>query len=149
MHTENAIVMHAPFERIFATAGDLSLWPKILPHYRFITYLEKSKDRNVVRMAARRGRIPVSWVSEQVIDRERHEVRFLHLRALTKGMVVVWTFTRVEEGVLVRIRHDLNPRIPVIGRFLTERIIGRFFIAHIATQTLAHMKRYVELTYGA
>jgi len=148
MHTENTIVMHAPLERIFATAADLSLWPKILPHYRFVTYFEKSEERNVVRMAARRGWIPISWTSEQEINHECHEVRFHHLKAFTKGMVVVWTFTQIGEGVLVRIRHDLTPTIPLVGRFLAEQIIGRFFIAHIAAQTLAHMKHYVESSHG-
>jgi aromatase len=145
MHTENTIVMQAPFGRIFAVASDLSLWPKILPHYRSVVYYQRSDERNVVRMSARRGWIPVSWTSEQEISHERHEVRFRHLKSFTKGMVVVWTFTQTGEGVQVRIRHDLKPAIPLIGRFVADQIIGRFFIAHIAGQTLLHMKRYVEL----
>ena len=44
----------------------------------------------------------------------------------------------------MRIRHDLAPSIPIVGRLITDIIIGRFFIHPVATQTLTHMKRYVE-----
>ena len=70
MHTGNSILMRAPRERIFETAADLSRWPEILPHYRYIHYYERSPERNVVKMAAVRSGIPISWVSEQRIDRD-------------------------------------------------------------------------------
>jgi hypothetical protein len=35
-------------------------------------------------MAATRSGIPISWTSEQIIDRDRVEVRFHHLKAFTK-----------------------------------------------------------------
>ena len=38
---------------IFETAANLELWPKILPHYRYIRFLERGADRNIVVMAAR------------------------------------------------------------------------------------------------
>ncbi|MFL6528779.1 MAG: hypothetical protein ACJ8IQ_11840, partial [Chthoniobacterales bacterium] len=63
--------MHAPRQLIFETAANLELWPQILPHYRYITYLERGDSRNVVVMAARRGLIPISWTSEQIIDCDR------------------------------------------------------------------------------
>ena len=58
MHKTNSIVMHAPKMSIFETAANLELWPKILPHYRYIRYLDRSPNRNVVVMAARRSGIP-------------------------------------------------------------------------------------------
>ena len=53
---------------IFETAANLELWPKILPHYRYIRFLERGANRNLVIMAARRSGIPISWTSEQIID---------------------------------------------------------------------------------
>ena len=144
MHAENSITMRAPLERVFAAAADLSHWPHFLPHYRWIHYHERSPERNIVTMAARRKGIPIRWTSEQVIDRARTEVRFRHLKAFTRGMEVVWTFEQHPEGVQVRIQHDLAPTIPIIGRLITDLIIGRFFIHSVANQTLAYMKRYVE-----
>ena len=145
MHTGNSITMHAPKRFIFETAANLELWPRILPHYRYIRYLERSPDRNVVVMAAVRSGIPISWTSEQLIDHERCEVHFRHLKAWTKGMTVTWTFNETPTGVLVAIAHNLTFR----NRFLAplaEPIIGNFFIQHVANKTLHCMKAYVETT---
>lgn len=144
MHTENTIVIAAPADVIFRTASDLELWPKILSHYRWVRFLEKSPSRSVVRMAARRSGIPIQWTSELRVDREKQEIHFHHLKAFTRGMHVVWTLHPHPEGTEVRIRHDLTSRIPFIGRFIAERVIGDFFIAHVANKTLTQMKRYVE-----
>ena len=56
-------------------------------------FLERGPDRNIVVMAATRSGIPISWTSEQIIDRDKFEIRFHHLKAWTKGMRVVWTFS--------------------------------------------------------
>ncbi|HMJ06395.1 MAG TPA: SRPBCC family protein [Chthoniobacterales bacterium] len=143
MHTGNSIIMHAPKMQIFETAADLEGWPKILPHYRYIRYLERGETRNLVVMAATRSGIPISWTSEQVIDRDKLEVRFHHLKAFTKGMKVVWTFTDTPAGVLVQIVHDLRFRVPALAP-IADQIIGNFFIHHIASQTLRTMKQYLE-----
>jgi ribosome-associated toxin RatA of RatAB toxin-antitoxin module len=143
MHTTNSIVMHAPKTAIFEVAADLELWPKILPHYRYIQFLERAPDRNIVMMAARRSGIPISWTSEQIIDRQRLEIRFLHLKAWTKGMRVVWTFCDLPEGVCVTISHDLRFRIPALSP-IADPIIGNFFTHNIANKTLYCMKSYVE-----
>jgi ribosome-associated toxin RatA of RatAB toxin-antitoxin module len=143
MHKVNSIIMHAPKMLIFETAANLELWPKILPHYRYIHYLERNSDRNVVVMAATRSGIPISWTSEQVIDRKRLEVRFHHLKVFTKGMRVVWTFQDAPAGVLVEIEHDLAFRVNFLAP-IADKIIGDFFIHHIANKTLRDMKAYVE-----
>lgn len=143
MLTGNSILMRASKARIFETAANLELWPKILPHYRYIQFYEKSPTRNVVRMAATRTGIPVSWVSEQVIDRDALEIRFHHLKAFTKGMRVVWTFTDKPDGVLVEIMHELRFRFAPLAP-IADRIIGGFFIENIANKTLRRMKEYLE-----
>jgi len=135
--------MRAPKMSIFETAANLELWPKILPHYRYIHYLQRGTSRNVVVMAARRSGIPIKWTSEEIIDRERVEVRFHHLKAFTKGMNVVWTFDETPDGVRVEISHELNFRIPALAPIM-EPIIGDFFIGSVANKTLHCMKQYVE-----
>lgn len=143
MHTGNSILIQAPKQAIFETAANLELWPKILPHYRYIRYLERGDTRNVVVMAAVRSGIPISWTSEQIIDRDKMEVRFHHLKAFTKGMHVVWTFEETATGVLVKILHDLKFRVPLLAP-IAEPIIGGFFIHHIAGKTLRCMKAHLE-----
>ena len=135
--------MHAPKAVIFETAANLELWPTMLPHYRYIRFLERTPDRNIVIMAARRSGIPISWMSEQIIDRDRMEIRFHHLRAWTKGMNVVWTFSDTPAGVLVEISHDLQFRIRALAP-IVDMVIGDFFIHNIANKTLRCMKAYVE-----
>jgi Polyketide cyclase / dehydrase and lipid transport. len=143
MHKTNSIIMCAPRMTVFDTAANLELWPRILPHYRHIRYLEQSPDRNVVVMAATRSGIPISWTSEQIIDRDRVEVRFRHLKAFTKGMRVIWTFQEVPAGVLVEIKHDLAFRVKILAP-IADKVIGDFFIHPIANKTLRCMKAYVE-----
>src|SRR6059058_641164 len=143
MHKSNSILMRASKRLIFETAADLERWPKILPHYRYIRFLERSRDRNIVVMAARRSGIPISWTSEQIIDRSKLEIHFHHLKAWTKGMHVVWTFSDGPQGVLVTISHDLRFRIPALSP-IVDPIIGDFFIHNIASKTLRCMKAHVE-----
>ena len=128
---------------IFETAANLELWPKILPHYRYIRYLERHPNRNVVVMAATRSGIPISWTSEQIIDAERVEICFHHLRAFTKGMHVVWTFQQTPHGVRVEIMHDLQFRPQGLAT-IADKVIGDFFIHNIANKTLRCMKTYME-----
>ena len=143
MHKTNSIVMRAPKTAIFEIAADLELWPKILPHYRYIRFLERAPDRNVVVMAARRSGIPISWTSEQIIDRDKLEIRFHHLKAWTKGMRVIWTFSDRFDGVLVSISHDLRFRVAALAP-IVDLIIGDFFIRNVANKTLRCMKAYIE-----
>ena len=143
MHRVNSILMQAPKMMIFETAANLELWPKILPHYRYIRFLERGHDRNLVIMAATRSGIPISWTSEQIIDRDKFEIHFHHLKAWTKGMRVVWTFSESGDGVLVAISHDLRFRLPPLAPIMNP-IIGDFFIHSVANKTLHCMKAYVE-----
>src|SRR5207247_11029468 len=135
MHKTNSITMRAPRKSIFETAANLELWPQMLPHYRYIRYLERSPCRNLVVMASTRSGIPISWISEQIIDRDRAEVRFLHLKAFTKGMRVVWTFQEVPAGVLVEINHDLTFRVKILAA-IADKITGRFSIQYISDTKL-------------
>ena len=143
MHKTNSIIMRAPRMSIFETAANLKLWPEILPHYRYIRYLERSPDRNIVVMAATRSGIPISWTSEQIIDRDTVEIHFHHRKAWTKSMHVVWTFQETPAGVRVEIVHDLKFRMNLFAP-IADKIIGDFFIHNIANKTLRCMKAYVE-----
>lgn len=143
MHTVTDITIRAPLERIFETAADLAQWPAILPHYRYIHYYERGPVRNVVKMAATRSGIPIAWTSEQIIDRERMEVRFKHLKAFTKGMEVAWLFRETPEGVHVEIVHDLRFRVRALAP-VADWVIGEFFIGNVANKTLRCMKAHLE-----
>jgi ribosome-associated toxin RatA of RatAB toxin-antitoxin module len=143
MQTGNSIIMQAPIGVIFETAADLEGWPRILPHYRYVRFLRREPERSIVKMAAVRSGIPISWCSEFIVDRARTELRFLHLKAFTRGMHVVWRFKETPAGVLVEIEHLLRFRMRFLAP-LAEPIIGNFFIHHVANQTLRAMKAHLE-----
>jgi hypothetical protein len=147
MRTANEIIIRAPLERIFVTAADLARWPDFLSHYRYNRFLSPMPWGGIVKMSAVRSIIPTTWISEYRIEPEKPRLYFKHLRSAfnaTRGMEVEWHFTRVPEGVKVEIVHDLELHWPLIGGFVSKYIVGLFFIHHIATRTLAGLKRKVE-----
>jgi ribosome-associated toxin RatA of RatAB toxin-antitoxin module len=149
MRTVDRILVHAPFTRVFAVASSVSRWPAILPHYRWVRFL----DDGLVEMAAWRpfGAInfPTWWVSEMTIDRPAGEIRYRHVRGITREMQVVWRLVEdgegSEAGVQVEIVHTWDgPRWPLIGRLAANLVIGPVFIHGIASRTLAGIKRAAE-----
>ena len=147
MRTSNTITINAPIEVIFGVASDLARWPDFLSHYRYNRFLSPMPWGGIVKMSAVRTGIPTTWISEYRIDTDKAQLYFRHLRSAlnaTRGMIVVWNFTPTPEGIRVEITHDLDLRWPLIGGFVGKYIVGLFFIHHIATKTLAGLKRKVE-----
>jgi ribosome-associated toxin RatA of RatAB toxin-antitoxin module len=135
MLTLDRIEIHAPLDRVFACASDVERWPEVLPHYRWVRFLERRNDGGRVEMAAWRpfgpARWPTWWVSEMRIDRAAGEIHYTHVRGVTSGMDVVW---RLSPG----------PRWPGIGALAANVVIGPVFVHGIASRTLAGIKRHLE-----
>ena len=146
MHTGNSILIRAPRGRIFDAVSDLSRWTEHLPHYRYVRVLGKDGERDIVAMSARRGSIPVSWVSTYRADRETLELHFEHIRKWTRGMIVVWKLNDTRDGTRVEIIHDLRFRFRPLAWF-AEPIIASF-VAAIAGKTLATFKEIIEREGG-
>ncbi len=147
VHTSTSLFIRASRKRIFETVSQLTRWPEWLPHYREVRVIGSqprlSGTCEIVRMAASRDGIPISWVSAYWADPETCELHFEHLRAWTKGMKVVWTLTPKGDGTEVEILHDLRFRVPAMA-WLAEPIIGGFFIDNIAGKTLRTFKQQLE-----
>jgi hypothetical protein len=147
MKKSNAVVINAPLVDIFSVASDLTRWPEYLSHYRYNKFLSPMPWGGVVKMSAVRTGIPTTWISLYRIDTDRRELQFEHLKSTlnaTRGMWVVWTFEELPEGVRVEITHELSLKWPIIGGFVSDVIVGWFFIHYIATKTLAGLKRKME-----
>lgn len=154
MYTVDELHMRASAEACFHAGADVERWPEWLPHYRWVRFQRKEGfGTGRVEMAARRtfgpASYPVWWVSEMHLDRERPAVHYRHVDGITTGMDVIWTFEPVEEGTLVRIVHDWKqgPAWPLPGtarRAIADAIIGPVFIHHVASRTLAGIRRHVE-----
>jgi ribosome-associated toxin RatA of RatAB toxin-antitoxin module len=145
MRTVDRIHVGAPLQRVFDAASAVERWPAILPHYRRVRFLERS----LVEMAAWRPfgplKYPAWWVSEMSLDRAAGEIRYRHVRGITRGMEVVWRMVEARGGVDVEIVHTWSgPRWPLIGRLAADLVIGPVFIHGIASRTLAGIKRATE-----
>lgn len=144
MAAHNELWMRAPAHTIYRLAAEVERWPELLPHYRWVTLLERNGNRKLVEMAASRDGIPVRWQALQELDPETPVIRFRHVKGVTRGMEVVWKFQERDGGTLVTIYHELNLRWPLIGNVVAERIIGPQFVANIAGKTLRCIKALAE-----
>jgi ribosome-associated toxin RatA of RatAB toxin-antitoxin module len=151
MRTVDRIRIEAPLPRVFAAASTVTRWPEILPHYRWVRML----GGDLVEMAAWRPfaggavKYPTWWVSEMRVMPEAGEIRYRHVRGITRDMRVVWKVMEVSAGggraVDVEIVHTWDgPRWPLIGRLAANAIIGPIFIHGIASRTLAGIKKAAE-----
>jgi ribosome-associated toxin RatA of RatAB toxin-antitoxin module len=149
MRTVDLRVVAAPIAPVFAAASDVERWPAILPHYRYVRFVERRADGGVVEMSANRpfGLVdwPTWWTSEMWVDPSRHEVRYRHVRGVTRGMEVVWRLVPEGDRTHVSIVHEWSgPSWPVIRWPAANWVIGPVFVHGIASRTLAGIARAVE-----
>jgi hypothetical protein len=92
---------------------------------------------------------PTWWLSEMELRPPGRAVppaiRFRHVRGITRGMDVEWSFTPVSAGTHVRILHVWNgPSWPLIHTVAATAVIGPIFIHGIASRTLAGLAHAAE-----
>ncbi|HYT03978.1 MAG TPA: SRPBCC family protein [Gemmatimonadales bacterium] len=156
MRTVDQIAIQAPLARVFEAASDIERWPAILSHYRWVRFLDRRAGGGTVEMAAWRPfgplRWPAWWVSEMTVDPRASEIRYRHVRGITKGMDVVWQIARRgTEGAdaEVTVIHEWRgPAWPLVGPLAADLVIGPIFIHGIASRTLAGIKRFAEDSRG-
>jgi ribosome-associated toxin RatA of RatAB toxin-antitoxin module len=146
-------LIQADLGRVFQAARDVEQWPRILPHYRYVRMLERRSDGGLVEMSANRPFGPLDWptwwTSEMSVDPVTHEVRYTHVRGITRGMEVVWRLVPQGSGTFVTIVHQwMGPAWPLVSRPAANWLIGPVFVHGIATRTLAGIARSVETSNG-
>jgi coenzyme Q-binding protein COQ10 len=143
----------APLEMLFDLAADVERWPVHLPHYRYVRMLERTADGGLVEMSANRpfGIVdwPTWWTSRMTVarpgDGPRPSIRFRHIRGVTAGMDVEWSFESKPGGTVARIVHVWNgPPVPLIGELAARMVIGPVFVHGIASRTLAGLAKVAE-----
>jgi ribosome-associated toxin RatA of RatAB toxin-antitoxin module len=154
METVDDQLVRAPLERIFRIAADVEQWPAHLPHYRFVTMRERDgHGGGLVEMSANRPFGPLNWPTWWLSTMEVRSpentdapvIRFRHVRGITAGMDVEWSFAPDPAGTRVKILHVWNgPRWPIIGTFAATTVIGPIFIHGIASRTLAGLAHAAE-----
>lgn len=99
------IIIHAPLNKVFVLAADLTRWPEFLPHYRYIRFVTHTPTGGIVKMCCVRRRILTTWTSDFRIDTVKHELRLHHLKStLNATLKVVEKDNSLES--LIRAGHD-------------------------------------------
>ncbi|MBA3673201.1 MAG: hypothetical protein H0W68_14415 [Gemmatimonadaceae bacterium] len=153
MHTVDEQLVRAPLARILALASNVEGWPALLPHYRFVRFLERRSDGGgIVDMSANRPFGPLNWPTwwrsrMAVLEPASGlpSLRFAHVEGITRGMEVEWSFEPRGDATWVRVLHLWNgPPVPAIGSVVAELVIGPVFVHGIASRTLAGLALHAE-----
>ena len=161
MRTEIGLEMGASPRTVFDLAADVSSWSRKLTHYRRSQVIGRFAGRVLVAFTALRPilgpfGIPVGWRAicwSDDTDPDDLQLHFSHVRGVTSGMRVTWhirpardpeTGTVDPHVSMVTIEHEFERPIPLIGTELIPRMVDRFFIHAIATQTLARFRSLAE-----
>jgi hypothetical protein len=92
VHTEDTVLIHPPLRLVYDLDAAVERWHVVLSHYRYVRVREARGEARLVEMAARRGRIPVWRMAVQGRDPAAPRARFRHVRGITAGMAVQWSF---------------------------------------------------------
>ena len=144
MYSSTSLWIEAAPRDVYDLVSDLDSWKASLPHYRYVKILGWVEGATFAAMGAWRGPIPVSWVARQMVDPEALTIRFLHIRGVTRGMEVIWTFTPEGDGTRARVEHGLEFGVPLVGEWIATHIIARQFIEPIVRKTLGCFRTLAE-----
>ena len=155
MRTVDERMVNAPLSRMFELAADVERWPALLPHYRYVRFVDRRADGGgVVDMSAIRpfGLVqwPTWWQSRMAVNApggpRTPSVRYSHVAGVTRGMEVEWTFEEMAGLTRVRIVHmwDGPSSVPVVGGMAATVVIGPVFVHGIASRTLAGLADVAE-----
>ena len=145
MHRINRVDITGDLNRIYRLGVEIERWPLILPHYRAVDLLWRQENAVIARMRATRSGIPVSWTCVQQCFPDEPRISFRHIAGFTAGMEVTWQFTELAGGrIRVEIIHDFRRGWPLVDQFVSDRVVGGFFVANIADKTLARIKSLAE-----
>ncbi len=144
MHTRHEWLASAPPETVFAVAADVERWPSLHRAYRWCRVLERAPDRIVFEMAGRIRGWPARWTAVQERDASAGRIVFHHTKGITTGMRVEWQVRPRPRGTSITLSHDLVMRWPVVGRLVSNLIVGPIFIDWIARHTLRVVAQAAE-----
>lgn len=144
MRTVHHARIAAPLATAFGLARDVEGWPALLPHHRWCRVLERGPQGLTFAMGGWIRGWPARWVAVQEVDPDGRRFTIRHIGGITKGMVVEWLFAPAGDTVNVTVAHDLVIRWPLIGRLVSDLIVGPIFIDYIVPKTLRAVKGRAE-----
>jgi len=119
-------------------------WPSLHRAYRWCRVLARTPDGLVFEMTGRIRGWPARWTAVQERQPAANRLVFQHIKGITTGMRVAWSLSPQRGGTAVIIEHELIMRWPLVGRAISDLIVGPVFIDWIARQTLSAIKQAAE-----
>ena len=141
VEVEDAAVVEASPERVFAVVSSLAEYDRLVPEYSGSRVLETREEGVVIERRGKVFGLPMRWVSlGKVVGSDR--VEFVQLKGPLRGMVTVWTVRAGEGGTRVSIVHRYAPRFPG-GDWLARNVVHRLVVGKMARRFLKGLQRVV------
>jgi aromatase len=126
-HTDNAVLIGAPIDLVWAMTNDVASWPSLFTEYSAAEILSRKGNTMTFRLAMHPDENGTvwSWVSERTMYPEERKVL---ARRVEKGpfeyMNIEWTYHEHGEGTRMRWVQDfaMRPDAPVNDAAMTQRI---------------------------
>jgi aromatase len=126
-HTEQSIVIDAPFQLVWDMTNDVANWPKLFTEYANTEIIEATDDTVTFRltMYPDENGIEWSWISQRRVDADARQV---HAHRVETGpfeyMHIHWTYTQEPGGVRMTWVQDfqMKPTAPVDDQQMTDRL---------------------------
>jgi aromatase len=144
-HTDNSVVIQAPFDLVWTMTNDLTSWPHLFTEYAAVEILHQDTHTTRFRLTTHpdgQGRV-WSWVSERVVDPEHGCVRARRIETgIFKYMNLFWEYVETDAGVVLRWVQDfeVNPGAPTDDAGMTEHL------NHSTHTQQANIKEVIEKT---
>ncbi|MCP2260055.1 aromatase [Streptoalloteichus tenebrarius] len=147
-HTDNTIVIEAPFDLVWDWTNDVEDWPNLFTEYASAEVLER-KD-NTIRFRLTMHPLPNgevwTWISERTMDKANRTVTARRIElGWFEYMRLHWTYEEVPGGVKMRWQQDFQMRsdAPWGDEAVAEKINSSSKVQ------MAHIKQRLEQRYAA
>ena len=126
-HTENEVLINAPFDVVWDATNDVEHWTDLFTEYAKVEVLEREGNSIVFRLTLHpdeEARV-WSWVSRRTMDRVRRETFSERVETGPfEFMKIHWTYEPVEGGTRMRWEQDfhMKPTAPVNDEQMAARI---------------------------
>lgn len=126
-HTDNSIVIAAPFDLVWQMTNDVRSWPELFSEYASVEILEQRGDTVRFRLTMHPDEDGTvwTWVSERTADPRTRTVRAHRVETGPfEYMKIYWEYTEEPGGVRMRWVQDfrMKPSAPVDDATMTEHI---------------------------
>lgn len=135
-------VIKGNIDEVFSVAKNVEKYSEFIPQFKETRIIREDGNKIIMERKVKIGWLHSNWQSEMVTE-ENKCIRFVHLSGLLKGMKTKWRFKDTGKEVKIKVLHNFEIRIPIVGRIM-EFVIWNIFIKKTAKAMLKKMKERVE-----